>query len=167
MISYWIGWSNDRRVRRSTQGSLVSYPREKIYLVRVSNYETRGCTQDDPWRPQYVPVLYEHKRRRYGTSTSGGDTVLEQLLLNDSTYMLTAHCAERWASAPTCLVATAPLSFQQHSRSDDSFLCATRVQRELYTVRTLVDHHESHGSHTREYRYSACAFSVLCTWLPR
>ena len=29
----------------------VSYPPEKLYSIQL---ETRGCIQDDPWRPQYV-----------------------------------------------------------------------------------------------------------------
>ena len=41
--------------------------RAKIYIQQlcqlpawkiISHWETRGCPQDDPWRPQYVPVLY-------------------------------------------------------------------------------------------------------------
>ena len=54
----------------------------------------------------------DHSKRRYWTYSSGGDTVLEQLPLYDSTSTLKAPCAERWASAPvrTCSHATAPLT---------------------------------------------------------
>ena len=116
-------------MRRSTYSCLVSYPPEKIYPIK---------------KPGDVPKMTpgDHSTYRYCTYSSGGDTVLEQLLVCHSTSMLKAPCAERWTSAPvrTCLHATASSTVPTAPTLRRlSFLWAIRVQRQLHTVRTLVD----------------------------
>ena len=144
-------------MRRSTYSSLFSYPPENVYPIK---------------KPGDVPKITpgDHSTYRYCTySSSGGDTVLKQLLLYDSTFMLKAPCAERWTSAPvrTCLHATAPLTVPTAPptlRRLSSPLCYTRSEATppcAYSGRLQ-------GSHSSHVVYSSrlCFFCALRVTTP-
>ena len=138
-------------MRRSTYSCLVSYPPEKIYPIK---------------KPGDVPKMTpgDHSTYRYCTYSSGGDTVLEQLLVCHSTSMLKAPCAERWTSAPvrTCLHATASLTVPTAPtlRRLSFPLCYTRSEATSYCAYS-GRHQGSHGSHTQSLFCFFCALRVI------
>ena len=105
----------------------------------------------------------DHSTHRHCTYSSGGDTVLGQLLLYDSTPMLKAPCAECWTLAPvrTCLHATAPLTVPTAPTLRRlSSLCYTRSAATSYCAYS-GQHQGSHGSHTQSLFCFFCALRVM------
>ena len=93
------------------------------------------------------------------TYSSGGDTVLEQSLLYDSTNVLNAPCAECWTSAPArkCLHATAHRSNSNHAPTTE--FCSTRSEVTSYCAYS-GRRQGSHGRHTQACLASRNSFAL-------